>query len=79
MIPVRCFSCGKVIANKWETYKSHLESGMKKDKALDTVGLTRYCCRRMFLGHVELTDQLLQFPNTVDNDSQQKSEKISAE
>jgi DNA-directed RNA polymerase subunit N len=79
MIPVRCFTCGKVIANKWQRYKSHLEDGMTKEKALDTVGLTRYCCRRMFLGHVELTDQLLLFPNGTDSPSEQKSEKIASE
>jgi DNA-directed RNA polymerase subunit N (RpoN/RPB10) len=22
IIPVRCFTCGKVLANKWETYKA---------------------------------------------------------
>lgn len=27
-------------------------------KALDELGLTRYCCRRMFLGCVDLTDSI---------------------
>ena len=26
IIPVRCFTCGKVIANKWETYLSLLQA-----------------------------------------------------
>jgi DNA-directed RNA polymerase subunit N (RpoN/RPB10) len=27
--------------------------------ALDALGLTRYCCRRMLLTHVNLTEKLL--------------------
>jgi DNA-directed RNA polymerase subunit N (RpoN/RPB10) len=26
IIPVRCFTCGKVIGNKWETYLSLLQA-----------------------------------------------------
>lgn len=26
IIPIRCFTCGKVIANKWETYLSLLQA-----------------------------------------------------
>ena len=76
MIPIRCFTCNKVIADKWVKYESLLQNGMKKDKALDCVGLSRYCCRRMFLGHVELIDQLLLFQEHKDNDFPKKSEKI---
>ena len=32
-------------------------------QALDDVGLTRYCCRRMLLSHVNVIDQLLQYSN----------------
>ena len=79
MIPIRCFTCNKVIANKWETYKSHLESGLSKAEALDKVGLRRYCCRRMLLGHVELIDQLLHHSNANNKQSEEKPEKISEE
>lgn len=74
MIPIRCFTCNKVIADKWVKYESHLQNGMTKDKALDSIGLLRYCCRRMFLGHVDLTDQLLLFQEPQDNDFTKKSE-----
>jgi hypothetical protein len=30
-------------------------------RALDSLGLKRYCCRRMLLTHVDLIDQLLQY------------------
>tara|TARA_B100001250_G_scaffold399795_1_gene409574 strand:+ start:649 stop:906 length:258 start_codon:yes stop_codon:yes gene_type:complete len=80
IIPVRCFTCGKVIGSKWKRYQELVTenrikagkdpkedsvldivylSGDSKEKtpeamALDTLGLTRYCCRRHMLGHVDL-------------------------
>lgn len=56
IIPVRCFSCGKPVGHLWEEYNERLEKGDTKLKALDAVGLDRYCCRGLFLGHVELID-----------------------
>lgn len=64
MIPIRCFSCSKVIANKWEKYKNYVDSGMSANTAFIKVGINRYCCKRMFLGHVELTDKLLLYSDT---------------
>ena len=36
IIPIRCFTCGKVIADKWNAYKEQIEkdskSSSKKDK-----------------------------------------------
>ena len=75
MIPVRCFSCGKIIGDKWETYKSLLESGTSAGDAFATIGLRRYCCKRMFLGHVEIIDKLLLYSENKDNDSDEKSAK----
>ncbi|MFW5987595.1 MAG: DNA-directed RNA polymerase subunit N [Methanohalophilus sp.] len=56
MLPVRCFTCGKVIANSWEDYKRRVEQGESPAAVLDDLGVTRYCCRRMILAHVELVD-----------------------
>ena len=61
LIPVRCFTCNKVIGNKWDPYCKLCESMPEKD-ALDKLGLTRYCCRRMLLSHVNVIDQLLEYP-----------------
>ncbi|KAI9597920.1 RNA polymerase subunit RPB10 [Syncephalis fuscata] len=46
IIPVRCFSCGKIVGD---------------NEALDRLGLQRYCCRRMLLTHVDLIEKLLQY------------------
>jgi len=61
IIPVRCWSCGKPIAHLWEEFKDRVESGEDRKKVLDSLGLDRYCCRTMFLGHVDLIDMAAQF------------------
>ncbi|KAJ2893496.1 DNA-directed RNA polymerase II subunit L, partial [Coemansia aciculifera] len=60
IIPVRCFTCGKVVGNKWEQYLELLAT-MNDGEALDALGLKRYCCRRMVLTHVDLIEKLLQY------------------
>lgn len=65
IIPVRCFTCGKVISEVYEQYKVRKEAYDKAVKAgdkpketpkqiLDDLGVDRYCCRRMILTHVDL-------------------------
>lgn len=34
---------------------------MSASEALDSLGIKRYCCRRMFLSHVEVIDGFLEF------------------
>ena len=41
IIPVRCFTCGKVLGNKWESYLSLLSSDFTEGDALDQLGLKR--------------------------------------
>lgn len=61
MIPIRCLGCGKPVAHLWEEYKERTEKGEDKKKVLDGLGLKRYCCRALFLGHVDLIDTVAQF------------------
>ena len=57
MIPVRCFTCGKVVSSVWDEYKKRKKTE-DPGKVLDDLGIERYCCRRMLLTHVELVDLL---------------------
>jgi DNA-directed RNA polymerase subunit N len=61
IIPVRCFSCGKLIGDKWEEFATRVKSGEDPKKVLDSMGVSRYCCRRMLLSHVEIIDEILKF------------------
>tara|TARA_B100001248_G_C27336270_1_gene433975 strand:+ start:880 stop:1113 length:234 start_codon:yes stop_codon:yes gene_type:complete len=65
IIPIRCFTCGKVIAHLLETYLEELEKNIKDEsigiknsydsektvegKILDDLKLNRICCRTHFL------------------------------
>lgn len=73
--PVRCFTCNKVIGRYEEKYNNLVDSGLSKKEVLDTLGMTRYCCRRVFLGHVNIIDQLLLIPNDIDKCLEKKIEK----
>ncbi len=61
IIPISCFSCGKPVGHLWEGYKARVENGENRKKVLDELGLERYCCRAIFLGHVDLLDTVAQF------------------
>jgi DNA-directed RNA polymerase subunit N len=61
IIPVRCFSCGKLVGDKWETFSNRVAAGEHPKEVLDDVGVERYCCRRMLLSHVDLIDDILEF------------------
>lgn len=61
IIPIRCFSCGKPIAHLWEEYKKRVASGEDAKTVMDELGLKRYCCRTVFLGHVDLIDTSAEF------------------
>ena len=76
IIPVRCVTCNKVIADKWRWYREQLvaagldkedegdsfepdsDLARKKRELFDALGLIRYCCRRHFMGQVDLVEKL---------------------
>jgi DNA-directed RNA polymerase subunit N len=76
IIPIRCYTCGKCIGNKYYTYRDRVAELKKKEnkplkdtvinmnaatiektvegRVMDELGLIRLCCRKIFLGHIEL-------------------------
>ena len=59
MIPIRCLSCGKPVSAFFDEYTKRVEAGEKSKDVLDDLGLTRYCCRRMLISHVQTWDNEL--------------------
>ena len=67
IIPVRCFTCGKLIADKWAMYEEkvkklkeeHQEDQGSEDEMcikdiFNDLDIKRYCCKRMLLSHVDM-------------------------
>jgi DNA-directed RNA polymerase subunit N len=61
MIPVRCFTCGKVIGQIWEDFQKRVEAGEDPAKVLDELGLRRYCCRQTIVSNVDLIKEISKF------------------
>ena len=61
LVPVRCFTCGSLIADKMSVYKRELKAGRESGEILDSLGLHRYCCRQMLLTTVETIHQVIPF------------------
>jgi len=59
--PIRCFTCGAVIADKYEEYQKRVKDGKNPAKVLEEMEIDRYCCRRMFLSHVEVMDKIVKY------------------
>lgn len=68
IIPVRCFTCGKVVSQayeefrkRYEEYQKVIKSGEKPTESpkeiLDSLGIDRFCCRRMIISHVDLIQE----------------------
>lgn len=63
LIPIRCMSCNNLIADKWSTYVKLLNEGHSNDEIFEHLGISKkmYCCRRMFLGSIDVTDILAHY------------------
>lgn len=61
IIPVRCWSCGKPIAQLYEDFVQRVKKGESAKEVMDDLGLERYCCRAMFMGQIDLMSTVAQF------------------
>lgn len=61
MMPVRCFTCGKVLEPKTGEYVKSIYNGADPGETLDKLGLKRYCCRRMVISYINLIDKQLEY------------------
>ena len=60
IIPVRCFTCGTLIGDKWEEFSRRVSSGEDPGTVLTSLGLKRPCCRRMLITNVDFMDELIE-------------------
>jgi len=60
IIPIRCMSCGKPVGHLWQKF-NELKKSKSVKEAMDEAGLERYCCRSLFLSHVDLIDIVSKF------------------
>lgn len=61
IIPVRCFSCGKPIAQFWEKFQEKVEKGEDPKKVFEELGMERYCCRSVFIGQEDTLELINKF------------------
>eukprot|EP00798_Chlamydomonas_sp_ICE-L_P023477 gene23477-17301_t len=59
IVPVRCFTCGKVVADKWRAYTRMVDEDKtltdeERGKILDTLAIKRICCRTVMLTTVDM-------------------------
>jgi len=74
IIPVRCFTCGKLIGDKWEEFARRVKAGEEPCEVLDSLGIKRYCCRRMLLSHVEIIDEVLRFYEVAEKRREERNQ-----
>ena len=75
LIPVRCFTCGNLIADKYDDFQNQIKSGEDPVKALDSLKIERYCCRRMLLTTVETIQQVIPFYEAI----QRRKQEVQSE
>ena len=61
IVPIRCFSCGKLVAHVYEEFMKRTEKGEKAEEVLDNLGVIRYCCRRTLFSHVDLLEDIMKY------------------
>lgn len=61
MRPIRCFSCGKLLADKYEEFDERVKKGEQPKRVLDDLGIKRYCCRATMLTSVDLMEEIAKF------------------
>ena len=71
LVPIRCFTCGNLIADKYDDYQTKVKAGEDPQKVLNDLGISRYCCRRMLLTTVETIQQVIPFDESIEKRKQE--------
>jgi DNA-directed RNA polymerase subunit N len=76
LVPVRCFTCGNLIADKFDEFQNKVKAGEEPKKILDSLGMERYCCRRMLLTTVESIQQVIPFYEAIEKRKQEVQSEL---
>ena len=76
LVPVRCFTCGKLIADKYDDYQNKIKAGEEANKVLDELGMERFWCRRMLLTTVETIQQVIPFYEAMHKRNQEVQSEL---
>ena len=71
LVPIRCFTCGSLVADKEDDFQSKVRAGEDAGKILTELGVERYCCRRMLLSNSNIIDQVVPYYESL---AEKKSE-----
>ena len=73
IIPIRCISCGEIIADKWEKFKDETALGKDPKKVLDNLKVEKYCCRSTIISNVDIIDNIAIFKKRLLPRNEKKS------
>ena len=61
LIPIRCYTCNNLLANKYRKYQRLIEEGKKSPQDIleKELGLKRYCCKTIITAHVDLIEDII--------------------
>lgn len=66
MLPPRCFTCNNFVGHQWKEYQKNKNQSHEYKDLLDNLGLTRICCRRMLLTHVEIIEDIAMYSSNTE-------------
>ena len=60
IIPIRCYTCNKLVGNKYEKFIKLIEEEKKSPQDIleKDLNITKYCCKRMIAFNVELINSI---------------------
>lgn len=58
---MRCFTCGKLLADKYEQFDERVKKGEQPRQVLDDLGVKRYCCRAAVITSADAMNEIAKF------------------
>jgi len=81
MLPIRCFSCNKIIGCYNSIFENYLKTNNNYQFFFEKYNISRYCCRKIFLTHVDIYQYKPNFPhdNIICKDTSEIKKIIKSE